>query len=302
MICKMEGMILKMVLEETKFLMKKYNIKANKSLGQNFLIDDDVIDKIVDGAEVEKDDIVIEIGPGLGSMTKILLERARKVICIELDPKMIKILHDRFIAYSNIEIINEDVLKIDLNKLIEDELLNEKNIRDVKIVANLPYYITTPIIMKLIESNLKIESITVMIQKEVADRLIEIPSGKNTGAITYTVYYYCDSENIGIVDNTSFIPMPEVTSEIIRLKLRKEPKVQVEDEKLFFKIIKCAFMQRRKTLLNSLNNAGIFKDKKHAEKVLTEIGLAQDIRPENLSIEDYANLSDYISNNSNFNC
>ena len=297
----MEGMILKMVLEETKFLMKKYNIKANKSLGQNFLIDDDVIDKIVDGAEVEKDDIVIEIGPGLGSMTKILLERARKVICIELDPKMIKILHDRFIAYSNIEIINEDVLKIDLNKLIEDELLNEKNIRDVKIVANLPYYITTPIIMKLIESNLKIESITVMIQKEVADRLIEIPSGKNTGAITYTVYYYCDSENIGIVDNTSFIPMPEVTSEIIRLKLRKEPKVQVEDEKLFFKIIKCAFTQRRKTLLNSLNNAGIFKDKKQAEKVLTEIGLAQDIRPENLSIEDYANLSDYISNNSNVN-
>ena len=289
-----------MVLEETKFLMKKYNIKANKSLGQNFLIDDDVIDKIVDGAEVEKDDIVIEIGPGLGSMTKILLERARKVICIELDPKMIKILHDRFIAYSNIEIINEDVLKIDLNKLIEDELLNEKNIRDVKIVANLPYYITTPIIMKLIESNLKIESITVMIQKEVADRLIEIPSGKNTGAITYTVYYYCDSKNIGIVYNTSFIPMPEVTSEIIRLKLRKEPKVQVEDEKLFFKIIKFAFMQRRKTLLNSLNNAGIFKDKKQAEKVLTEIGLTQDIRPENLSIEDYANLSDYISNNSSY--
>ena len=283
-----------MVLEETNFLMKKYNIKANKRLGQNFLIDDAVIEKIVNGAEVEKDDIVIEIGPGLGSMTKVLLERARKVICIELDPRMVKILHDRFIAYNNIEIINEDVLKIDLNSLIESQLSGEENIRDVKIVANLPYYITTPIIMKLIESNLKIESITVMIQKEVADRLIEIPSGKNTGAITYTVYYYCDSQNIGIVDNTSFIPMPEVTSEIIRLKLRKEPIVKVEDEKLFFKIIKSAFMQRRKTLVNTLNNAGIFKEKKEAEKALAQIGLVQDIRPENLSIEDYAKLADYI--------
>ncbi len=293
---KTEGMVIEMVLEDTKFLMKKYNIKANKSLGQNFLIDDDVINKIVNGAEVEKDDVVIEIGPGLGSMTKVLLERARKVICIELDPKMVKILHDRFIAYNNIEIINEDVLKIDLNKLIKSQLSEEENIRDVKIVANLPYYITTPIIMKLIESNLKIESITVMIQKEVADRLIEIPSGKNTGAITYTVYYYCDSENIGIVENTSFIPMPEVTSEIIRLKLRKEPKVKVENEKLFFKIIKSAFMQRRKTLVNTLNNTGVFRDKIEAGKALEEIGLSQDIRPENLSIEDYAKLADYINN------
>lgn len=285
-----------MVLVETKFLMKKYNIKANKSLGQNFLIDDGVIENIVNGAEVEKDDIVIEIGPGLGSMTKVLLERARKVICIELDPKMIKILHDRFIAYNNIELINEDVLKIDLNKLIENELSKEKNIRHVKIVANLPYYITTPIIMKLIESKLKIESITVMIQKEVADRLIEIPSGKNTGAITYTVYYYCDSESIGIVDKSSFIPMPEVTSEIIRLKLREEPKVSVKNKKIFFNIIKSAYMQRRKTLLNSLTNMGIFKNKEEAGKMFEKIGLPLDIRPEKLSIEDFAKIADYISN------
>lgn len=284
-----------MVLEETKFLMKKYNIKANKSLGQNFLIDDNVIEQIVNGAEVEKDDIVIEIGPGLGSMTKVLLERAGKVICIELDSKMIEILHDRFIAYKNIEIINEDVLKIDLNKLIENELLQEKGIRNVKVVANLPYYITTPIIMKLIESNLKIESITVMIQKEVADRLIEIPSGKNTGAITYTVYYYCDSENIGVVSNTSFIPMPEVTSEIIRLIIRKEPKVKVKDEELFFKLIKSAFMQRRKTLLNSLTNSGIFKNRQDAENALKTIDLPLNIRPEKLTIEDFAKLSDYYS-------
>ena len=285
-----------MGLEETKFLMKKYNIKANKSLGQNFLIDDGVIENIVNGAEVEKDDIVIEIGPGLGSMTKVLLERARKVICIELDSKMIKILHDRFIAYNNIELINEDVLKIDLNKLIENELSKEKDIRYVKIVANLPYYITTPIIMKLIESNLKVESITVMIQKEVADRLIEIPSGKNTGAITYTVYYYCDSESIGIVDKSSFIPMPEVTSEIIRLKLREEPKVSVKNKKIFFNIIKSAYMQRRKTLLNSLTNMGIFKNKEEAGKMFEKIGLPLDIRPEKLSIEDFAKIADYISN------
>ena len=284
-----------MVLQETKYLMKKYNIKANKSLGQNFLIDDGVIEQIVNGADVSKDDIVIEIGPGLGSMTKVLLEKARKVICIELDPKMVEILHDRFIAYNNIGIINEDVLKIDLNRLIEGELLQEKDIRYVKIVANLPYYITTPIIMKLIESNLKIESITVMIQKEVADRLIEFPSGKNTGAITYTVYYYCDSENIGIVPNTSFIPMPEVTSEIIRLKIRKEPKVKANNEELFFKLIKSAFMQRRKTLINALTNAGISKNKEDAENALKTIGLQLKTRPENLTIEDFAKLADYFT-------
>lgn len=165
------------VLEETKFLMKKYKIKANKNLGQNFLIDDIVINDIVNGAEIEKEDLVIEIGPGLGSMTALLVEKAKKVICIELDKKMIKILNDRFVAYNNIELINEDVLKINLNEIIKQE--REKNqIKNVKIVANLPYYITTPIIMKLLESNLDIASITVMIQKEVADRLIEVPSRK----------------------------------------------------------------------------------------------------------------------------
>lgn len=286
-----------MVLEETKFLMKRYNIKANKNLGQNFLVDDKVIQDIVDGAEVEKDDIVIEIGPGLGSMTKVLLERARKVICIELDKKMIKILHDRFLAYNNIELINEDILKIDLNKLIAEEMSKEENVRHIKVVANLPYYITTPIIMKLIESNLRIESITVMIQKEVADRLIEVPSGKNTGAITYTVYYYCESEKIRQVENTSFIPMPEVTSEIIRLKLRDTPAVQVQNEKNFFNIIKSAYMQRRKTLLNSLTNVGIFKSKQEGEKILKNLNLPIDIRPENLTIEDFAKLSDKIVNN-----
>ena len=281
------------VLEETKYIMKKYKIKANKSLGQNFLIDDTVIEDIVGGADMGKDDLVIEIGPGLGSMTALLVERAKKVICVELDKKMIKILNDRFIAYSNIELINEDVLKLDLNSLIKEE--KEKNhIKDVKIVANLPYYITTPIIMKLLEENLDIASITVMIQKEVADRLIEIPSGKNTGAITYTVYYYCESEKIREVENTCFIPMPEVTSEVINLKLRKEPAVKVKDKKVFFNIIKSAFMQRRKTLLNALVNTGVFKSKEEATKILRKLNLREDIRAEKLTIEDFARICNYF--------
>lgn len=277
------------VLEETKILMKKYKIKANKNLGQNFLIDDTVIEDIVNGAKIEKEDLIIEIGPGLGSMTALLLEKARKVICVELDKKMIQILNDRFIAYNNIELINEDILKLNLKEIIKQE--KETNcIKSVKIVANLPYYITTPIIMKLLEEDLDIESITVMIQKEVADRLIEIPSGKNTGAITYTVYYYCECEKIREVENTSFIPMPEVTSEVINLKLRKEPVVKVENKKVFFNIIKSAFMQRRKTLLNALVNTGVFKSKEEGIEILRKLNLREDIRAENLTIEDFSRI------------
>ena len=258
------------VLEITKLLMNKYKIKANKNLGQNFLIDENVIEDIVNGAQIDNEDLVIEIGPGLGNMTAVLLEKAKKVICIELDKKMIKILDDRFVAYNNIELINQDILKINLNDLIKEEKINNK-IKSVKIVANLPYYITTPIIMKLLENNLDIDSITVMIQKEVADRLIDIPGGKNTGAITYTVYYYCESEKIREVENTSFIPMPEVTSEVINMKLRDKPAVDVEDKKVFFNIIKSSYMQRRKTLLNALVNAGLFKDKKEGLDYLKEL-------------------------------
>lgn len=277
------------LLEETKLLMKKYKIQANKSLGQNFLIDDEVINDIVNGAEINEDDLVIEIGPGLGSMTALLLERAKKVVCIELDKRMIKILNDRFIAYNNLQIINGDILKINLNELIKEE--KEKNqIKNVRIVANLPYYITTPIIMKLLESNLDISNITVMIQKEVADRLIEIPSGKNTGAITYTVYYYCKSKKIREVENTSFIPMPEVTSEVITLELRDKPVVEVANKKVFFNIIKSAYMQRRKTLLNALVNTGVFKNKEEGKEILKTLNLDENIRAENLTIEDFVNI------------
>ena len=281
------------LVEETRNIMKKYGIRANKDLGQNFLINNEVVENIVNSSEISQDDMVIEIGPGLGTLTKYLLEKAGKVLCIELDKKMIEILEDRFEEYSNFEIINDDVLKVDLNKIIKENKENEK-IKNVKIVANLPYYITTPIIMKLLEEKLDIESITVMIQKEVADRLIEVPSGKNTGAITYTVYYYCECEKIREVENTCFVPMPEVTSEVINLKLRKEPAVKVENKKVFFNIIKSAFMQRRKTLLNALVNTGVFKSKEEGAEILRKLNLREDIRAEKLTIEDFARICNYF--------
>lgn len=279
--------------EKTKFIMKKYGITANKSLGQNFLINENVVSSIVDSSNINSEDLVIEIGPGLGTLTEALLENAGKVIAIELDNRMINILKDRFIAYNNFEVINEDVLKVDLNELIKSEK-QKHNLKNAKIVANLPYYITTPIIMKLLEDRLDLESITVMIQKEVADRLIAIPGDKLSGAITYSVYYYADAESVLIVDNDSFIPEPEVQSEVIKLNIRKNPPIEIKDEKKFFKLIKVSFMQRRKTLLNALVNGGIFVDKEHAKEVFERIGLDINVRGENLTIQDFKKLCDEI--------
>ena len=281
------------LLKETTYIMKKYKIKANKSLGQNFLIDEFVINNIIESAQIGKEDLVIEIGPGLGTLTKYLLEKAKKVICIELDKKMITILEDRFSLYNNLQIINNDVLKVDLNSMILEEK-RKTQIKNVKIVANLPYYITTPIIMKLLESKLDIQSITVMIQKEVADRLIAKPGDKQTGAITYTVYYYCEGEKVLEVPHTSFIPKPEVTSEVIKLNIRKEPIIKNIDEITLFKIIKAAFMQRRKTLLNSLTNAHIFKDKEEGTIILNNCGLLENTRAENLTLQDFAKITNEI--------
>ncbi len=281
------------ILEETNFILKKYKIKANKSLGQNFLISQEVVNKIVESSNISKEDLVIEIGPGLGTLTKELLEKAGKVIAIELDDKMLQILNDRFALYDNFELINNDVLKVDLGKIIEKEK-KENNLKKAKVVANLPYYITTPIIMKLLEEKLDLESITVMIQKEVAERLAEIPGGKNTGAITYTVYFYAETEKILEVPNNSFIPEPEVTSEVIKLNIRKNEAVKVNDKELLFKIIKSAFMQRRKTLLNGLTNAKIFKNKEEGIKVLKELGISENIRAEKLTLEQFAQLSDLL--------
>lgn len=281
------------ILEETKYIMKKYGIKANKSLGQNFLINTEVVESIVNSSEISKDDMVIEIGPGLGTLTKYLLEKAGKVLCIELDTRMIKILNERFSIYDNFEIINEDVLKVNLNEIIKENKRNGK-IKNVKIVANLPYYITTPIIMKLLEDKLDIKSITVMIQKEVADRLIETPGGKDTGAITYSVHYYCKSEKIMEVPNSSFIPEPEVTSEVIKMTLRDEPAVKIENPKVMFMIIKSAFMQRRKTLLNALTNTKVFLNKEEGLEILRKLNLGENTRAENLSIQDFANIAQAI--------
>ena len=281
------------ILEDTQFIMKKYRIKANKSLGQNFLISQNVVDKIVESSNITKEDLVIEIGPGLGTLTKELLEKAGKVICIELDKKMIKILNDRFSMYKNFELIHGDVLKVRLNKIIKDE--KEKNgFKFAKIVANLPYYITTPIVMKLLEDRLDLETITVMVQKEVADRLIAIPGEKDTGAITYSVYYYATSEAILEVPNDSFIPEPEVTSKVIKLTIRKEPPVEVKSRGVMFKIIKSAFMQRRKTLLNALTNTKVFMSKEEGIEILKELNLDENIRAEKLTLEDFAQITNKI--------
>ena len=260
--------------QETKFILKKYNAQANKSYGQNFLIDQNVVDEILEKAEVNSEDLIIEIGPGLGSLTAPLLGTAGKVICIELDPKMVAI------------------LKVDLNKIIEENC----QFKSAKVVANLPYYITTPIIMKLLEDKLNLESITVMVQKEVADRLADKPGGKDVGAITYSINYYTNPEIIIDVPRYSFIPAPNVDSAVIKLNVLKEPKVKVLDEELFFKVVKFAFLQKRKTLMNSLSNSGLVS-KEFIERMLNELEIDLRVRAEQLSLEQFGEITDYIKNN-----
>ena len=279
------------LLKETKFIMNKYNIVANKGYGQNFLIDENIVNEIVEKATVCKDDLIIEIGPGLGNLTLPLLEHAGKVICIELDPKMIKVLTDRFNMYDNFQLINKDVLKIDLN-----EIINNSGFKSAKVVANLPYYITTPIIMKLLEDRLNLENITVMVQKEVAERLTEKPGGKETGAITYTINYYTNPEIVINVPKESFVPSPKVDSSVIKLDVLRTPKINVSSEELFFKIIKFAFMQKRKTLVNSLSNSGL-ENKDFLEKMLIDLNIDTKIRAEQLSLEDFKNITEYIQKN-----
>lgn len=278
--------------EETNFLMKKYNIVANKNYGQNFLIDENVIDKIIESADISKKDLIIEIGPGLGSLTSKLLENAGKVICIEIDKKMLDILHDRFFLYDNFELINDDILKVNLKEIIEK---NHSSFKNVKIVANLPYYITTPIIMKLLDDRLDIYSITVMVQKEIAERLTDIPGGKNCGAITYAINYFTDPKLIFNVSKTSFVPSPKVDSSVINLRILESPRVFPKDEKLFFKIIKLAFLQKRKTLVNALNT-GEFGDKNNLENMLENLNIDKQIRGEKLTLEQYKEITDFLCN------
>ena len=278
-------------VEGTKAVISKYPFAFQKKFGQNFLIDPRVLDKIIDSAEITKEDCVIEIGPGIGSVTQQLIEHAGKVISIEIDDQLIPILTEQFGDCENFRLIHKDVLKVDLQKLIQEESPNRK----IKVVANLPYYITTPIIMTLLENQLNIESITVMVQKEVADRLASKPGSKQYGAITVSVNYYCDSYLVANVPRNCFMPRPNVDSAVIQLKLHDEPPVQVGNVKQLFKIIKAAFLLRRKTLLNTLaahGELGIEKDR--LKELLDESGIGAQTRGETLSIEDFARLSDYI--------
>ena len=289
------------VYDETQFILHKYKIQANKSLGQNFLVNDNVIDEIIRGSNIDKQDLIIEIGPGLGVLTNRLLQESNNVVAVELDKRMVNILKDRFAqnindqAESKLEIINEDILKINLNQLIAEKRKNQE-IKKVKIVANLPYYISTPIIMKLLENRLDIDEIIVMVQKEVAERLTAKTGTRLAGAITYAVEYYSEATSLIKVPKESFVPSPKVESEVIKLKVRKDEKIHVENEKLLFNIISKSFMQRRKTLSNALLNNNIMKNKDDVKKMWTELGMDENVRGESLTLEQFGKITDYIEN------
>ena len=271
--------------EETEFLLKNNGLKANKKLGQNFLISEEIIDQIIERANVNKEDVIIEIGPGLGSLTAKLLENAKKVIAIELDSNMVKLLQTRFSLYDNFELIENDVLKVNLKEIVD-------RYESVKVVANLPYYITTPIVMKLLEDKLNLKSITVMVQKEVGERFCAMPNSKDYGAITLSINYYTNPKIIIDVPKENFNPIPEVDSCVINLEIRKNPPVELKNEKLFFNLIKAGFSQRRKTINNSLTCAG--RTKEEIKNVLEKLEIPANLRAENLSIEDFANISNNI--------
>ncbi|NLY87332.1 MAG: 16S rRNA (adenine(1518)-N(6)/adenine(1519)-N(6))-dimethyltransferase RsmA [Clostridiales bacterium] len=265
------------------------SIKPQKSLGQNFLVDEGVVEAIIEGSNVNQNSLVIEIGPGTGVLTCPLADRAGKVIAIELDERMISPLRVKTFSYGNVSIIHEDILKVDLNKLIEEEL-QVGNLNNVRVVGNLPYYITTPIIMKLLESNLNVDSITAMMQKEVGDRIAAEPGTKLAGAITYSVNYYAEVTKVIDVERESFFPIPKVDSVVLRMDLRKGKAVHVTDETFLFKCIKAGFSQRRKTLLNSLTALENYK-KNEIEKALTLAGIEKNRRAESLSMEEFASLA-----------
>ena len=276
----------------TTQIIHKYNFSFQKKYGQNFLIDANILDKIIDAADITEDDYVVEIGPGIGTMTQLLCERAGGVAAIEIDKELIPILNETLAAYSNVTIIHADVLKVDINELVKEKNHGKR----VKVVANLPYYITTPIVMGLLESHVPVESITVMVQKEVADRMQVGPGTKDYGALSLAVQYYTKPEVIVNVPPTCFIPRPKVGSAVITLHVYDEPKVKVKDEKLLFQLIRASFNQRRKTLVNGLNNCSELSfSKEQIINALKEMGLPENIRGEALTLEQFAGLSDQFS-------
>lgn len=277
--------------KNTQEIIKKHNFSIQKKYGQNFLIDEHVLNKIIAAAELSKDDYVIEIGPGIGTMTERMAPECRHVTAIEIDKELIPILSETLSGFDNVDIINEDVLKVDLNKLIAERNDN----KPVKVVANLPYYITTPIIMSLLENKIPIDTITVMVQKEVADRMMVGPGTKDYGALSLAVQYYAKPYIVANVPMNCFIPRPNVASAVIRLTCHKEPPVTVKDEKLMFNLIRASFNQRRKTLINGISNfSGLSFTKEQVAMALNSIGLNENIRGEALDLEKFAKLSDAL--------
>lgn len=282
--------------QNTIEVLQKYRFNFQKKFGQNFLIDTHVLDKIIDASGVTEDDFVLEIGPGIGTMTQYLCERAREVVAVEIDKNLIPILSDTLKNYSNVTVINEDILKLDICKLAEEKNQGEP----IKVVANLPYYITTPIIMGLFESHVPIDSITIMVQKEVAERMQEKPGSKEYGALSLAVQYYAKPEIVANVPPNCFMPRPNVGSAVIRLTRHEKPPVKVEDEKLMFSIIRASFNQRRKTLANGLNNSPeIHLPKEVIQESIVSLGVPENIRGEALSLEQFAELSNEIGQRMN---
>lgn len=276
---------------ETMEILQKYHFNFQKRFGQNFLIDSNVLQKIIDCADVNSRDCVLEIGPGIGTMTQYLAKSAREVIAVEIDKALIPILEDTLSDYDNVTVINEDILKVDIDRLVQEK--NQGN--PIKVVANLPYYITTPIIMKLFESHVPLQSITVMVQKEVADRMQVGPGTKDYGALSLAVQYYARPEVVAFVSPSCFIPKPGVGSAVIRLDRYETPPVEVQDEKLLFALIRAAFNQRRKTLANSIANAGeLGFSREEVAGALTELQLSPTVRGEALTLDQFAALANFL--------
>lgn len=278
--------------QKTDNILNMYGLKAKKRFGQNFLVDENIIKRIVDESNIAKDDVVIEIGPGLGNLTEILLERAKLVIAFEIDEDMIRVLNGRFKYASNFILVNKDILQVNIKEVLEENNIKEENI---KLVANLPYYITTPIMFKIFEEASYIKSMTVMVQKEVADRIVANPKSKDYGVLTINTKYYGQAEKLFDVPNTSFVPAPNVTSSIVKIDICNRYKV--ENTEIFFKTIKAAFAQRRKKLLNSMENSNVFNiEKEKLRDMLVECNITENARAEEIDIETYIMLSDKINN------
>ena len=278
--------------QNTIEILKKYDFMFQKRFGQNFLIDTHVLEKIIKSAEITKDDLVLEIGPGIGTMTQYLCENAREVVAVEIDKNLIPILtNDTLAEYDNVTVINEDILKLDLNALVKERNGGNR----IKVVANLPYYITTPIIMGLFEAHVPLQNITVMVQKEVADRMQAGPGSKDYGALSLAVQYYAKPYIAANVPPNCFMPRPNVGSAVIRLTLHEEPPVKVKDESFMFALIRASFNQRRKTLVNGLTNAAELKlSKEEVQTVLEQMGLSATVRGEALTLEQFAELSNRL--------